>query len=185
MAPEREVRIEAALANVAAGDTTAFADIVREHQAMVFSIAYHFLRSRAQAEDLAQEVFLSLFQNLKGIATPSHLTHWLRRVVVHRCIDQSRRRKPEVALDQVAEPVSESVQSDHLLAEHLRRTIAALPERQRMMVVLRYQEGLDPAEISQLLAMPVNTVKSTLQRALAELRRVLTRNGEEARYALF
>ncbi|GAC1661423.1 MAG: RNA polymerase sigma factor SigW [Candidatus Acidiferrum sp.] len=185
MSPERDVHIEAALAKLAEGDTFAFADIVEEHQAMVFSLAYHFLQNRCLAEDLAQEVFLSLFQNLKRIETPTHLTHWLRRVVVHRCVDQRRRQRPEVGLDQVAEPGTAGVLSDYLLAEHLQRTIALLPERQRMMVVLRYQEGLDPAEISELLAVPVNTVKSSLQRALAELRKILTRHGEEARYALF
>ena len=67
----------------------------------------------------------------------------------------------------------------------LRQVVAALPEKQRMMVVLRYQEDLGPAEIAELLEMPVNTVKSTLHRSLEELRTRLTRKLGGVRYAFF
>jgi RNA polymerase sigma-70 factor, ECF subfamily len=63
--------------------------------------------------------------------------------------------------------------------------LAKLPEKQRMVVVLRYQEDLGPAEIAELLEMPVNTVKSTLHRALEELRGKLARKLKEVRYAFF
>jgi RNA polymerase sigma-70 factor (ECF subfamily) len=63
--------------------------------------------------------------------------------------------------------------------------VASLPERKRAVVILRYQEGLDLAEISELLDMPLNTVKSTLQRSLLELRKKLTRKLGEVRYAIF
>src|SRR5512143_1605363 len=71
----------------------AFEQIVSQHQGMVFSLACHFLRDRSLAEELAQEVFLSLHQNLDSIKSPEHLTFWLRKVTSHRCIDQSRRQK--------------------------------------------------------------------------------------------
>jgi RNA polymerase sigma-70 factor (ECF subfamily) len=60
-----------------------------------------------------------------------------------------------------------------------------LPERQRMVLILRFQEGLGPAEIAEALAMPVNTVKSTLHRSLEELRKNLARKLKEVRYAFF
>jgi RNA polymerase sigma-70 factor (ECF subfamily) len=72
-----------------------------------------------------------------------------------------------------------------LLSERLRQTLADLPQKQRMMVVLRYQEDLGPAEIADLLKMPVNTVKSTLHRTLEELRRRLVHKIGEVGYALF
>jgi len=75
--------------------------------------------------------------------------------------------------------------ADSFLHERLRQTLAQLPEKQRMVVLLRYQEELGPGEIAELLNMPVNTVKSTLQRALEELRGKLTRKLKEARYAIF
>ena len=79
-----EGRLQLALTKSAQGDSLAFAELVQEHQAMVFSIAYHFLRDAALAEDLAQEVFLELYQGLAGIQSGAHLLYWLRRVTANR-----------------------------------------------------------------------------------------------------
>ncbi|TLY63163.1 MAG: sigma-70 family RNA polymerase sigma factor, partial [Gammaproteobacteria bacterium] len=84
--------MEMVLRRASQGDQRAFAEIVREHQGMVLSIGWHFFADRALAEDLAQEVFLQLYQGLPAIQSTSHLTHWLRRTAVHRCIDHSRRK---------------------------------------------------------------------------------------------
>src|SRR5436305_10456173 len=86
-----------------------FSAIVREHQGMVFSIAYHFLRDRPVAEELAQEVFLHLHKNMRAIESPSHLVYWLRKVTTHRCIDQARRQKlrPRISLTEYLERAPE------------------------------------------------------------------------------
>jgi len=170
-----------ALARSAVGDPSAFACIVREHQGMVFSIAYHFLRDRWLAEELAQEVFLHLYKNLRAIQSPSHLLYWLRKVTGHRCIDQARRQKlrPLLSLteylERAPEPASLGPVSDPLLAGVLQRLVARLPERSRMIVILRYQEDLEPAEIAEMLDIPLGTVKSNLHRSLALLRARLER----------
>jgi RNA polymerase sigma-70 factor (ECF subfamily) len=170
-------RAEETLARSVSGDQLAFAQIVREHQGMVFSLAYHFLRDRSLAEELAQEVFLLLHQNLAAIKSSAHLTFWLRKVTSHRCIDQTRRLKlrPQVSLDDVPEPAAASSGSDLLLTEALRKVVSTLPDKPRMVLLLRYQEGMEPAEISEVMKMPVNTVKSHLRRSLATLRDKLTR----------
>ena len=156
-----------------------FGELVREHQSMVFSVCWHYLHARDQAEDVAQEVFLSLHRNLGSIQSAAHAGHWLRKVAVQRAIDAGRRRsrRPQVALAEVAEPAAETVVRDPMLGETLRRLIATLPETPRMVMVLRYQEDLDPAEIGQAMEMPVATVKSHLQRSLALLREKLARRG--------
>jgi RNA polymerase sigma-70 factor, ECF subfamily len=184
---QRQLRLESALARCAQGERAAFAEIVQEHQAMVFSIALHYLQDRALAEDLAQEVFLELYQRLSTIASADHLTYWLRRVTVNRCIDQGRRKnhRRETALEDSPEPVRATVEADPLLLGRLQESLATLPEKQRMVVVLRYQEELGPAEIAELLSMPVNTVKSTLHRTLEELRKKMTRKLGGVRYAIF
>jgi RNA polymerase sigma-70 factor (ECF subfamily) len=173
-----EAQLETALARSALGDQLAFAEIVRQHQGMVFSLACHFLRDRWLAEELAQEVFLNLHQNLSAIKSPAHLTFWLRKVTSHRCIDQARRQKvrPQVSLDDVPEPVADTSEGDFMLSDMLRRVVDTLPEKARMVVVLRYQEDLEPAEIARVLDMPVNTVKSHLRRSLALLRDKLSRS---------
>lgn len=184
---QQEDRIALALSQAAEGDQSSFADLVTAHQAMVFSIGWHYLQDRSLAQDVAQEVFLELYQKISDIQSPAHLKYWLRRVTVHRCIDQGRRRihRRETELDGIREPATQSAMSDPALLGKLRQTVAALPEKQRMMVVLRYQEDLGPAEIAELMSVPVNTVKSTLYRSLEDLRKKLTRKLGEVRYAIF
>jgi RNA polymerase sigma-70 factor (ECF subfamily) len=168
---------EQALWGARGGDRDAFAVLVRDHQSMVYSIAWNYLRSRPCAEELAQEVFLDLFQNVKSIESPAHLTFWLRRVTSHRCIDFTRRRanRSGVALEDVPEPVSTPDMPDPFVSDALRKLTASLPEKPRMVVILRYQEDMDPADIARALDMPLNTVKSHLQRSLAILKEKLER----------
>ena len=159
------------------GDRDAFAVLVREHQSMVFSIAWNYLHNEGAAEELAQEVFLDLFQNVRSIQSPAHLKFWLRKITTHRCIDYTRRRrnKPGVALEDAPEPVTVPSMPDPFLAGTLRKLTASLPEKPRMVVILRFQEDMDPSEIAAVLEMPLNTVKSHLQRSLAVLKEKLER----------
>lgn len=162
---------EEALARFVRGDATAFADIVQEHQSMVFSIAYHFLHDRGRAEEVAQDVFLRLYRHLASIKSGNHLVFWLRKVTCRRSIDEVR-KLPKVAasLEDVAEPAVESPGLDPLLSRGLRRLVASLSEDARAVIVLRYQEELELADIAEILDIPVNTVKSRLQRSLEILR---------------
>src|SRR5215831_7232195 len=74
-------------------DHLEFETAVREHQGLVYSMAYHFLGNRAVAEELAQDVFLSLYRNFRNIKSGSHLVFWLRKVTSHRCLDYIRGQK--------------------------------------------------------------------------------------------
>jgi len=175
--PDEMERREKSLALAKKGDQSAFADLVREHQAMVFSVARNFFRDRAVAEDIAQEVFFHLYQNLASIETPAHLKYWLRRVTSHRCIDYSRKHKQQtVSVDEVPEPMSIFDWPDSIMQSTLRRIVATLPEKPRLVITLRYQEDLDPVDIAEILDMPVNTVKSHLRRSLIILREKVTRS---------
>jgi RNA polymerase sigma-70 factor, ECF subfamily len=152
---------------------------VRANQSMVFSLAYHLLHDRAAAEEVAQEAFLALHRSLARIESPEHAVFWLRKVAVQRAIDEGRRRsrRPQVALDDQPPLAAVDHRGDPLLRDVLRRLVASLPEAPRSVMVLRYQEDLDPSEIARVLDMPVSTVKSHLQRSLALLREKLERKG--------
>src|SRR5438046_5406247 len=153
-----------------------FETLVTRHQAMVFSIAFHFLPDRSAAEELAQDVFLQLHRHLDALQSADHVTFWLRRVTTHRCIDYSRRRRFRfLRLDGVPEPAADAAVSDLLLSRRLRTLVGELPAPARMAVVLRYQEDLTPEEIARVLDRPVATVKSQLQRALKTLREKMVR----------
>jgi RNA polymerase sigma-70 factor (ECF subfamily) len=163
---------------------------------MVFSIALRILNDRFLAEEAAQDVFLELHAKLNepnsGLQPASdqsttfhsqdHITHWLRRAIVHRSIDRIRQRdrRAEVALETVTatdlpDLAVEAPPGDPLLSRQLRQLVAALPATPRAVIALRYQEERSPDEIAELLSMPVATVKSHLRRTLRLLREKLTR----------
>lgn len=158
-----------------------FGRYVEAHQSMVFSIAYHLLNERAAAEDVAQEVFLQLYEKFESLESAEHVRYWLRRTTAHRAIDHGRRNNHHrhVHLDDIPEPSVEAASTDPMLDKQVRTVIASLPESARVIVVLRYQEDLGPEEISKLLGMPLNTVKSQLHRALAILREKISRTVGE------
>jgi RNA polymerase sigma-70 factor (ECF subfamily) len=149
-----------------------FADAVDKHKAMVYSIAWHFLHDRVAAEELAQDVFLQLHRNWSAMKSPEHIVFWLRRVASHRSIDAARKNKSrrEISLDELDEPTVFEQLHDSFLSSYLNRMIASLPEKQRIVVVLRYQEDMEPDEIAKVLEMKVATVKTQLARALELLR---------------
>jgi RNA polymerase sigma-70 factor, ECF subfamily len=154
-----------------------FERVVRENQRLVFSLAFHFLGNRETAEELAQDVFVQLYHHLGSISSPLHLRAWLRRVTVHRCIDAARRgsRLRLVSLDEAVMPAATPAAPDPLATRALARMIRSLPAKSRLVVILRYQEELELREIAEIMELPLNTVKSSLQRALALLRAKLTR----------
>jgi RNA polymerase sigma-70 factor (ECF subfamily) len=162
---------DALLARARAGEPAAFAALMRSHQRLVYSLALRMLADRDAAEDLAQDVFLSLHRKLSSIESGAHLAFWLRKVTTHRAIDRLRRRAPfdSVPFEEDAAVVI-ATDEDPLFANELRRGLLDLSPAARAVVVLRFQEDLDPTEIARTLAMPVNTVKSHLKRALKTLR---------------
>jgi RNA polymerase sigma-70 factor, ECF subfamily len=177
--PHIPVSEEQILAQARSGSEIAFASIVREHQAMVFGLAYHFLQSRAEAEELAQDVFLALHQNLSRVESAKHLVFWLRRVTSNRCIDcvRSSQRRRELPMDDLHEPGETPRFGDPLLHDLLRSLVAELAPDARIVVTLRFQEDLDLSEIAAIVDMPVNTVKSHLRRSMDALRRKLAARG--------
>src|SRR5438477_10944781 len=100
-------------------DPERFEELVREHQAMVFSMACRFLRNRALAEEIAQDVFLQLYRKLPTLESSHHVLHWLRSVTANRLIDCSRRqqRRPQLPLDDAPEPAAPANDHDPLLAD--------------------------------------------------------------------
>jgi RNA polymerase sigma-70 factor (ECF subfamily) len=171
-----------ALTRARAGSDEAFEVIVRDHGGVVFSIAMHFFSNSGLAEEIAQEVFLELYKNLKKIESDAHLVAWLRRTTTNRCIDASRRSafRSEVAMPDLFTPAVGGALNDTLLHEQLRKQVVALPEWQRAVVILRFQEDLDLNDIAELLKIPLNTVKSRLHRAIETLRSTFERKRIKA-----
>jgi RNA polymerase sigma-70 factor (ECF subfamily) len=160
------------LRRAANGDAAAFAFLVRAHQASVYSIGYRMLGRRDAAEDLAQDVFLQLYRKLDSIESLEHLGFWLRRVAANLAIDRLRRAPhgATLPLDAEVEVPDPRPDEDPLMSRELARLLSELAPAARAVMVLRYQEDRDVAEIATALDMPVNTVKSHIKRSLTALR---------------
>ncbi len=172
---EEKTEVEKALREAKAGSRSAFSALVLLNQSLVFSVAYHFLQNSAVAEEIAQDIFLDLYRNISKIESAAHLTFWLRRSTTNRCIDQSRKMsyRTEVPIVRDYHAPYPAEVTDTLLGESVRGHVAKLPEWQRAVIILRYQEDMDPGEIAEILQIPLNTVKSRLHRALGALRQAL------------
>src|SRR5262245_20624990 len=141
-----------------------FESMVHQHQRMVFSIALNFFHNSAIAEEVAQEVFLQLYENRRAVGTGAHCIAWLRKSTIHRCIDTTRRAsfRQEIQVETMPDLPINTPETDPLLQEGLRRVIAALPDKSRSVLILRFGEDMDVDEIGRALEMPVGTVKSHL-----------------------
>jgi RNA polymerase sigma-70 factor (ECF subfamily) len=148
---------------------------VEQHQARVFSIAFRIIGESGTAEEIAQDVFLELHRSLARLESEEHIAAWLRRVTCHRATDALRRRAVRAdigALEFCEETPAAGLTSRQpsSLLNRVEQLLLTLPPAQRSVMLLRYQEDLEDAEIAETLAMPVATVRSHLQRALKFLR---------------
>ena len=161
----------------------AFERLVPAYRRRVFGLACSMLRDRAAAEDLAQEVFVKLWQALPRYDGRARLSTWIYAITRNAAVSALRGRKRSVSMSDPA--VFEEVEgraaapgtSDEDAA--LWHQVDALPDKQRQAVVLYYQEERSVEEVAEMMGLPVNTVKTHLHRARASLATALGKTGLE------
>jgi RNA polymerase sigma-70 factor, ECF subfamily len=179
-------REAALIQRCAAGEESACAELVAEHERMVYQLAFHLLGDRDEALDLSQEVFLRVFRTIHTFRGQSALRTWIYRIVINQARNRQRwwrrrHRNDQVSLDQhllehgdVRQPGDTSSPHRALarkeLASRLWRALDALPFDQRTVVVLREIDGMSYDEIAFSLGVAIGTVKSRLTRARTTLR---------------
>jgi len=160
-----------------------FRAIVERHQAWVFSIAFRILGESGVAEEVAQDVFLELHRVLPRLESEEHLTAWLRRVACHRSTDALRRRvaRGDAATEEYQDGMALRPVVPNLmpLMNRVEQLLLTLPPAQRTVLLLRYQEDLEPEDIAIELKMPLATVRSYLQRGVKMLRAKAERTLKE------
>jgi RNA polymerase sigma-70 factor, ECF subfamily len=178
-------------------DEAAFNTFVLRYQERVFRLLLRMLGDRAEAEDLAQEVFISIFKAIDGFRGDSQLSTWVYRVAANHCRNRlkyltRRRRKMTEAYDEQSEeatvvPGAERPDApDQLLEAHqtehfLQAGLLTLDEEQRELIVLREVEHLSYDEIMAITGLPEGTVKSRLHRARAALREHIEKSERGSR----
>ncbi len=171
-----------------AGEASAFDLLVGRWEDRIRGAAYRFLGSEDEARDVAQEAFLKAYRGLAGFKREARFSSWLYQIATNLCRDRLRRRKtrPQVSLEALEEagpvivemrPGAHERLLEHDLAEAVRRAIHALPEEQRVVVILKEYQELTFLEIAQTLDVPISTVKTRLYRGLVQLRLRLETEG--------
>jgi RNA polymerase sigma-70 factor (ECF subfamily) len=181
MSPDSEL-----IAQAAAGDHAAFHLLVERHRAMVYRVAYQFAGNHHDAEDIAQEVFIKVYRSLGRFRQDAQLTSWIYRIVMNACIDYRRRHSPagaapfgeEAELKMLNTPEEAPGPEERAyageLGEVLESEIARLPPGQRVVFIMRHQQGLKLGEIADALGLAEGTVKRQLHAAVHRLRQALT-----------
>ncbi len=176
-------------------DESAFRELVAEHRERVFNVTVRMLGNRAEAEDVAQEVFISVFKTIDTFREDSKLSTWLYRVAVNHCKNRikylaRRHQRDHDELDETQEGGDgngvmgaqstprrpdrqlEGAQIDRIMQD----AIAELEEDHRVLVVLRDIEDLSMEEICEITGLPDGTVKSRLHRARLALRKKIQKH---------
>jgi RNA polymerase sigma-70 factor (ECF subfamily) len=178
-----------------ARDEQAFNEIVRLYGDKVFSLVYRMIGSRAEAEDIAQEVFVTVFKTVDGFRGESKFSTWLLRIAANHCKNRmkylSRRPTAGAGLDGVGEdaladrgtsPVQSRIEAPDVMMEAaemealMQAAIAALEEDHRLLIVLRDVEELSYQEIGEITGLAEGTIKSRLHRARMAIKEHLDRN---------
>ena len=159
------------------GDKSAFQVLVKRHKEKVRNIVYLTMNNSALVDDIAQEVFITVYRNLKNFRFESQFTTWLYRITVNRCKDYLRRmnvRKIFSPLDESYEVSEYSTPAENNdISKIVMDAIAKLPVKLRMPLTLKDIEGFSYQEISETLNCEMGTVKSRIFRGREKLKEIL------------
>ncbi|MCF6093868.1 RNA polymerase sigma factor SigW [Microaerobacter geothermalis] len=181
--------VEKRLAQLAKkGDRQAFAELVDIYKDKVYHLAYRMLGNTQEAEDIGQETFLRVYSNLARYDEGYKFSTWIYRIATNLCIDRLRKRRQVYSLDAEVEgtdgldmysqisdqrkgPEEEILTSE--LQGVIQDAIHQLPPKYKNVIILRYVNDLSIQEISEILDIPVPTVKTRIHRGREALRKKL------------
>lgn len=147
-----------------------FTDLAGRYLDTVFRVAYNYLRSSADADDVTQEVFLKLLKEKKDFESDSHVKNWLIRVTINECKDLTRSRWWKT---EPLEAYADTLTFENPAHSDLFHAVMALPKKYRLPIYLHYYEEYTTGEIGELLRLPKSTVCSHLRRGRELLRNAL------------
>jgi len=186
---DSELSSEDLMARIAKGDEDAFEILVSRHQTSVLNLIYRFIGDRTQAKDLAQEVFLRVWQAARGYEPRAKFTTWICRITANLCLNElkSARRKKwfqflrsgedrektteDVLLD--SSPSPEELLLSREQSRKISDALQSLPENQRVAIILKRYDDLSYQEIAKILNCSVSAVESLLVRAKRTLQEKL------------
>lgn len=172
-----------------AGDQQAMLQIVERYKQRVFGLCFRMLGQREEAEDMSQEAFIRVLNNLPTWDQNRAFEPWLMTIAANRCRTQlARRKSPTPSLEQTATPEdrtwTDETNAAHLL-EEIKLVLAKLPANHRRAFELFHHQQMGYAEIAAALQVPEGTTKTWVHRARTEIaRRLADRDVVEFRHAM-
>jgi len=161
------------------GDDLAWEALVRQYQSRVYAMALHYMRNAEEARDVAQDIFVRIYQRLETFQSDQAFLPWMLRLARNVCIDGLRHRKARplangVAIDDAVQiastaPTPEQISETRSCRDLLYRAMDRMSEADREILMLKEIQGLMIEEISSLLKVPAGTVKSRCNRARLDL----------------
>jgi RNA polymerase sigma-70 factor (ECF subfamily) len=180
MGGEDQLLVERALA----GEERAFESLVRQYQAPLYYFTLRFVKDEQAAADLAQTTFLKAFKGLQGFHRESSFKTWLYRIAINLTKNYLRDRgKKGTESSEDIDPPSHANPLQELIAHEEQRLLVQawgqLPERQRLTVTLKVQEGMKYKEIAAVLGCSVGAVKANFHHACTRLKEILREGKDE------
>lgn len=164
------------------GNKEAFGLLVKQHQQFAFNLAFRIICNEDDARDIVQESFIKIWKNMKQFNTKIKFTTWMYKIVSNTAIDhlRSAKKMTKVNIDDVHDKL-EQINEDHperlldnkITGDLIRLISDTLSEKQKLVFVLRDLEGLNPVEVSEILGLPENSIKSNLYLARKSIREKL------------
>ncbi|HEX5000610.1 MAG TPA: RNA polymerase sigma factor [Terriglobia bacterium] len=165
-------------AKASRGDADAFCALIRSHHRSMYLLSLRFCGNHHDAEDLVQEVFLKAYRGIGGFHGASSFKTWLTRIMVNTFLNFKRGNRPETAgrigdVDVADMPAAGAAEADPLrgvMARQILDRLAEIPPRQRLMFLMRHEQGFTTDEIARSLGTTAGTVKKTIHRVVERLR---------------
>lgn len=174
--------VEKAIKKVLSGEEYAFSILVDLYKNRVFSLAYRMIFSEEESEDLSQEVFLKVYNNLRYYdPKKAGFSTWIYRITYNQCVDYLRRKRNTTPLAEDMLPVFSETPEDKIITceeiQNLNKAVNELPEDYRIPLILYHFHDLSYKEICQVMDAPMSIVKNRLFRARKMLKETLIGGG--------
>ena len=179
------------IGNFLNGDINSFNRLVLRWQKRLYNFSYRYLTDEEQAKEVVQLALIKAYKNLKKLKNRERFSSWIFQITVNLCKDNlkqnSRKRHTELS-DEVIQNEGEHLYSSNGITDRnnpmdilnqqdlgniIKRTLTRLPEEQRIVIIMKEYEGFKFAEISEMLNVPINTVKSRMYYGLTQMQKIL------------
>ncbi|PWA11939.1 RNA polymerase subunit sigma-70 [Pueribacillus theae] len=168
---------------VLAGNKQAYAHIINKYKNQLYATILRMTKHPQDAQDLVQEAFIKVYQQLGKYDETGKFSSWIYRVAINHCMDEFRKKRYKVKQVEINE--GHILHSNHPeviflkkeKSRQLERLLSSLPQEERMIILLRYVNELSYSDISELIDVPLSTVRNKLHRAKKKMRDAINREG--------